>query len=142
MAAEILDPAPEAADENPETTEAYDEALLDMVALEMGAPDPDEFDDAPVAAADEIDAMELPEPMPAEPVTFASETVPWAAPQPLPAQASLQPSLEPSPKPDVEPSLGSTFLAGGFLQKPKPSASDPLAPIRRMSQAEKIAFFS
>ncbi|WP_291686057.1 hypothetical protein [Bradyrhizobium sp.] len=140
MAAEILDPAPEAADENPETTEAYDEALLDMVALEMGAPDPDEFDDAPVAAADEIDAMELPEPMPAEPVTFARETVPWAAPQP--AQASLQPSLEPSPKPDVEPSLGSTFLAGGFLQKPKPSASDPLAPIRRMSQAEKIAFFS
>jgi hypothetical protein len=138
IAAETLDAAPEAADENPETTEAYDEALLDMVALEMGAPDPDDIDDAP----DEIDAMELLEPPPAEPITVARETAPLAAPEPLPVQASLQPSLEPSPKPDVEPSLGSTFLAGGFLQKPKPSASDPLAPIRRMSQAEKIAFFS
>jgi hypothetical protein len=142
MAAETLDLAPEAADESPETTEAYDEALLDMVALEMGAPDPDDIDDAPSAAADEIDAMELLEPPPAKPITVARETVPLAAPEPLPVQASLQPSLEPAPKPDVQPSLGSTFLAGGFLQKPKLSASDPLAPIRRMSQAEKIAFFS
>jgi len=138
MAAETLDAAPEAADESLENNEAYDEALLDMVALEMGAPDPDDIDDAP----DEIDAMELLEPPPAEPITVARETAPLAAPEPLPVQASLQPSLEPSAKPYVEPSLGSTFLAGGFLQKPKPSASDPLAPIRRMSQAEKIAFFS
>jgi hypothetical protein len=27
-------------------------------------------------------------------------------------------------------------------QKPSAAANDPLAPIRRMSQAEKIAFFS
>jgi hypothetical protein len=141
MAAETLDAAPEAADESPETTEAYDEALLDMVALEMGAPDPDDIDDTP-SAADEIDAMELLEPPSAEPVSIARETAPLAAPEPRPVQASLQPSLEPAPKPNVEPSLGSTFLASGFLQKPKLSASDPLAPIRRMSQAEKIAFFS
>jgi hypothetical protein len=40
-----------------------------------------------------------------------------------------------------EASLGSTIIASGILQRPKPP-SDPLAPIRRMSQAEKIAFFS
>jgi hypothetical protein len=41
----------------------------------------------------------------------------------------------------AQPSLGSTIIATGILQRPKVS-SDPLAPIRRMSQAEKIAFFS
>jgi hypothetical protein len=41
----------------------------------------------------------------------------------------------------VEPSLGSTLLANGIVGRPSP-VSDPLAPIRRMSQAEKIAFFS
>ena len=37
MAAETPDAAPEAGDESAEAAEAYDEALLDMVALEMGA---------------------------------------------------------------------------------------------------------
>jgi hypothetical protein len=44
--------------------------------------------------------------------------------------------------PEPEPSLGSTILASGLLQTPRPPANDPLAPIRRMTQAEKIAFFS
>jgi hypothetical protein len=49
----------------------------------------------------------------------------------------------PSPvPPPVEPSLGSTIIATGILQPTRPPANDPLAPIRRMSQAEKIAFFS
>ena len=39
-------------------------------------------------------------------------------------------------------SLGSTIIASGMLRKPADPANDPLAPIRRMSQAEKIAFFS
>jgi hypothetical protein len=39
-------------------------------------------------------------------------------------------------------SLGSTIIASGMLRKPANPANDPLAPIRRMSQAEKIAFFS
>ena len=38
--------------------------------------------------------------------------------------------------------LGSTIIASGMLRKPANPANDPLAPIRRMSQAEKIAFFS
>jgi len=38
--------------------------------------------------------------------------------------------------------LGSTLIANGILRKPNASGPDPLAPIRRLSQAEKIAFFS
>jgi hypothetical protein len=48
----------------------------------------------------------------------------------------------PSPASSPEPSLGATILASGILQKPRAPANDPLAPIRRMTQAEKIAFFS
>lgn len=46
------------------------------------------------------------------------------------------------PKPAYEPSLGSTLLSNGLLQRQQPSGNDPLTPIRRMSQPEKIAFFS
>jgi hypothetical protein len=45
------------------------------------------------------------------------------------------------PKPLPQPSLGSTLLASGMLQRPV-AANDPLTPIRRMTQPEKIAFFS
>jgi hypothetical protein len=41
-----------------------------------------------------------------------------------------------------EPSLGASLIANGIVQRPDTSVADPLAPIRRMSQAEKIAFFS
>ena len=46
------------------------------------------------------------------------------------------------PKPAYEPSLGSTLLSNGLLQRHQVPANDPLSPIRRMSQPEKIAFFS
>ena len=131
MAAEVLDVTPEAADEKPDATEAYDEALLDMVALEMGAPDADDVDHAPEAAADE---MRSPEQPPAEPIFVAPEPEPAAAPEP--------PKVQPSPQPSTERSLGSSLIANGIVRRPLASASDPLAPIRRMSQAEKIAFFS
>jgi hypothetical protein len=42
----------------------------------------------------------------------------------------------------MEVSLGATLIASGVVRKPVLAANDPLAPIRRMSQAEKIAFFS
>ena len=140
--AEMAAEAPEAGDESAEAAEAYDEALLDMVALEMGADDPIDIDDALDTAADEIDAMEVPEPPTVKPVTLAREAAPPVAPEPAPVQPSLQAPPKPAPKPDAAPSIGSTILAGGFLQKPKPSTADPLAPIRRMSQAEKVALFS
>ena len=131
----------EAESETPETGEAYDEALLDRIALEMAAPDPAYVDDAPDAAADEIDAPQPPEPI----VVAETPEETEAAPSP-PVQASLQPALEPlvepSVEPSLEPSLGSSLIARGILRKQASAASDPLAPIRRMSQAEKIAFFS
>jgi hypothetical protein len=55
--------------------------------------------------------------------------------EPVPA-----PKTEPLPQPEPEPSIGSTLLAGGLLKKQ--GANDPLAALRRLSQAEKIALFS
>lgn len=40
------------------------------------------------------------------------------------------------------PSLGDSLIARGIVAPSSHAPSDPLAPIRRMSQAEKIAFFS
>lgn len=151
--------------------EAEDEAILDAIALEMAAPDP-EFDeitepveleaaipepvaaepaalavveepaeDAPIAmdslarltdaiAEAAAEVMEQPAPAMAAAATFG--TAPTATlPMPSPLSASLP-----------EPSLGATILASGILQKPRAAANDPMAPIRRMTQAEKIAFFS
>lgn len=44
-------------------------------------------------------------------------------------------------KPTARSSLGDSLIAHGIVSS-KAATSDPLAPIRRMSQAEKIAFFS
>jgi hypothetical protein len=142
-----LDATLEAADEKLESVEAYDEALLDMVALEMAAPDPADIDDGPDSAADEIPETASP----AEPVMVTDRPEPAELPPVQPSfkpslQDSLQPSLQDSLQPPLQaspqPSLGSSLLAHGIVRKPVSSASDPLAPIRRMSQAEKIAFFS
>jgi hypothetical protein len=117
-----------------------DQAVLDMVALEMAASDQDgqgaylgaELDDGDVfepAPADTSTAVEAPEPV----------AVPAPPPQP---QASLRPAPQASFAPPPQPSIGSALLANGFLEQHRAPANDPLAPIRRMSQAEKIAFFS
>ncbi len=124
MPAETIDATVEAAEVIPEPADAFDaqdEAVLAMVALEMAAPDPDE---ATEPARNESHDAELP---PAEPIVVAEKPAPMAAPavQPLP-----------------EPSLGSSLIANGIVQRPRAPRPDPLAPIRRMSQTEKIAFFS
>ncbi|QWG14959.1 hypothetical protein KMZ29_10035 [Bradyrhizobium sediminis] len=122
-----------------EAADAHDDAILDMIALEMAAEDPCDADDALEMDAGETHVAEL---APADPIVVAEEPEPIAAaaaePQAveLPLQASPEASAEP------EPSLGSTLIASGILQRPKMTACDPFAPIRRMSQAEKIAFFS
>jgi hypothetical protein len=125
--AEAADQTVEAADVTAEAAAAYDDALLDMVALEMAAPDPADTDDTSDTDSDEIHVAESP---PADPIIVAQEPEPTAAP----AQPLAQPSLQLS--------LGSTLIASGIVRRPNASVSDPLAPIRRMSQAEKIAFFS
>jgi hypothetical protein len=131
MPAAALDVTPEAGDENAEATDAYDEALLDMVALEMGAPDPSDTEDTFSIVTDEIHVSEPP---PADPESFAASAEPMVAP--------AQPAIQPSRQPSLEVSLGSSLIANGIVRRPHAAMSDPLAPIRRMSQAEKIAFFS
>jgi hypothetical protein len=105
--------------------DAHDDAVLDMVALEMAAPDCFDTDDPSDSDADEIHVAMSP---PADPESIAQRPEPPAAP------IMIEPSLKPS--------LGSTLIANGIVRRPNAAASDPLAPIRRMSQAEKIAFFS
>jgi len=125
-----------------QAADAHDEAVLDMVALEMAAMDPFDIDNP--TDTDNIEVAALP---PEDPVVVARQPEPPAAPaiapslQPSP-QASPQASREASPEPSPEPSLGSTLIANGILRRPHASGPDPLAPIRRLSQAEKIAFFS
>jgi hypothetical protein len=101
----------------PEPDIAHDEAVLDLIALEMAAPDLDEAD---IAEAYVIQTNSVER-------DIASQTA--EPPQP-----------EPAPIP--QPSLGASLIASGIMLRPDTSTADPLAPIRRMSQAEKIAFFS
>ena len=134
---------PEAAVQNAtQDNEAEDEAVLDMIAMEMGAPDPISDDEIAEAAAEQA---RLAEPAPIAPAIVAEAPEPVAAPAPPPVQQAVQPpppAAAPAPVPAVEVSLGSSLIASGMLRKPVTPANDPLAPIRRMSQAEKIAFFS
>jgi hypothetical protein len=127
--ATIPSPFPVASDQAPaaETVEAAtadDDAVLDMVAFEMAAPDPSDSN---------IDEAYVAESPPADPETVA------ALPEPTPAQP---PAIQPSPQPSHQQSLGSTLIANGIVRRPTAPGADLLAPIRRMSQAEKIAFFS
>jgi len=154
MTAAAPDEAADVMEVTAEAADAHDEAMLELVALEMAAPEGSEIGDAADPDPDEIHAVE---PQPAEPVIVAREAEPIAAPEPRPVmQPSLQPSFEgPVERPlvehspvessletSLEASLGSTLIASGIVRKPSASVSDPLAPIRRMSQAEKIALFS
>jgi hypothetical protein len=97
-----------------DTEAALDDAVLDMIALEMAATDLDEADitDSSVTATNVPEASMYEE-----------------APAPL----------EPDPP---QPSLGASLIANGIVRKGETGAADPLAPLRRMSQAERIAFFS
>ncbi|MBR1214258.1 hypothetical protein [Bradyrhizobium sp. JYMT SZCCT0180] len=142
-----------------EAADAHDEAVLDMIAMEMGAPDPiddDEFvepeiEQAHVAmpmveetrlAEPIIEEARIIEPLPAPPEIIAALPEPMmSAPVAPPVQPPPQPVAAAMPEPALEVSLGSSIIASGIVRRPV-AANDPLAPIRRMSQAEKIAFFS
>jgi len=131
-------------DAAPQDADALDEAVLDMIAMEMGAPDPISDDEIAEAIAEQVAAAE---PAPILPAIVANAPEPVAAPAPPPVQQVLQPpptppAAAPAPAPSVEMSLGSSLIASGMVRRPVTAANDPLAPIRRMSQVEKIAFFS
>ena len=139
-AVELRDLQPEADDPSAETDDGFDDALLDAIALEMAAPQPEDIEDVLQAGGEDMRAAFPPEPLsPArtpEPIALPAER---PAIQPLLQQPSLQ---QPPPQRSRQPSLGSSLIANGIVRKPNAMPTDPLAPIRRMSQAEKIAFFS
>jgi hypothetical protein len=106
----------------------YDDDLLDAIALEMGAPDLDDPEADTIAPF--APAIAEPEPV--------------AAPEVIAETPDTSLFLKPDAAPDEpsEPSLGASLLASGIVERPRLPGIDPLAPIRRMTQAEKIAFFS
>jgi hypothetical protein len=136
----------EAVELTAEAADAHDEAVLDMIAMEMGAPDPfeDEIAEALVAEAHiaepVVEQTQLAEPA-VEPEIVAELPEPMAALVEPPVQPPPQAIAEAVAEPTLEVSLGSSIIASGLVRRPV-AANDPLAPIRRMSQAEKIAFFS
>jgi hypothetical protein len=149
----------ETADIPAEIADADQDAVLDMIALEMAALDPADADEAYDGGSDETD---IAEPQAAEPETIAQmpESEPEIEPEqtvspaiaptmqasieaPVRASTETSPeaSIQTSPQASPHASLGSSLLANGIVQRPL-GASDPLAPIRRLSQAEKVALFS
>jgi hypothetical protein len=128
----------EAVELTAEAADAHDEAVLDMIAMEMGAADPFDADEIAEPVVEEAHGAE---PLPVEPEAVAQLPEPIAAPVEPPVQPAAQPAVA-TPEPALEISLGSSIIASGIVRRPVVAANDPLAPIRRMSQAEKIAFFS
>jgi hypothetical protein len=154
-AAEARDPEPEAADPSAETEDAFDDALLDAIALEMAAPQPEDIDDilqaggeamrAAASAAEPAGDVRTPEliAVAAELPSIQPSLQQTSLQQTSLQQAALQQAaLQQAPPRSRQPSLGSSLIANGIVRKPGAMPTDPLAPIRRMSQAEKIAFFS
>ncbi|WP_213770137.1 hypothetical protein [Bradyrhizobium sp. dw_78] len=154
--AAAAEPVTESVEVSAEAADADDEALLDMIALEMSVVDAS--DDEEEQSAETPAAY----PSPADHSPTMSEVIAYAAelptiqemtaamePSPPPLQPALEPVGERTPEfqvqaaahPSPEPSLGAALVASGIVRKPI-SATDPLAPLRRMSQAEKIALFS
>jgi hypothetical protein len=127
---EVLDPDAE-----------LDFAVLDLVASEMSEPDMAEQDLAEFA-------LEHSDPAPAGLTQAELDMIaaPKLPPQPdrpvRPLVAPVQAAPPAAPVPAPSHSLGAALIAGGLVQRPAPTGPDPLAPIRRLSQAERIAFFS
>lgn len=140
----------------------FDE-IVEPIEMEAAIPEPmpEPMVAEPVAMAaliaPHVEAPVVEEPVAERPIAMESlarltdaiaEAAAEMMEQPAPAMAAAATSGAaptaslPMPSPLPEPSLGATILASGILQKPRPAANDALAPIRRMTQAEKIAFFS
>jgi hypothetical protein len=152
MPVETASASHESAEETSEPADAFDaqdEAMLDLIAAEMAAPDSDEVyvppefrsfenetyeneaygNEAGESDDGEGEAAEL----------FEAEHPSAKQLEPI-AAAPVNVAVEFSTS--EEPSLGSSLLANGIVQRPRASKPGPFAAIRRMSQFEKIAFFS
>jgi len=104
---------------------AQDMAVLDAIALEMAEPDFHRGEQTDLAETASVEVGTI------EPVTVEPVTVDAGA-------ATLASAIAPEPE---QPSLGETLIASGIFSV-RNAANDALAPIRRMTQAERVAFFS
>ncbi|NEV75713.1 hypothetical protein DYI24_01465 [Rhodopseudomonas sp. BR0C11] len=124
---------------------ALQQALSEEIAV---SPEPMTIDDAPASAAEAFEAE--PEPDAAfEPVGEIGEAAPMEAmAEPVAIHAAAAPvamataAVAGEVAAAAPASLGAAAIASGAVAAPPPMRSDALVPIRRMSQAEKIAFFS
>jgi hypothetical protein len=121
----------ESADLDDETMQ--DMAVLDAIALEMAEPEMTEPEPASPGLAEPAQVIEpdFAAPVAAEP----------AIAEPITVEPAPETALAPEPEPKAPSSLGASLIASGIIARPS-STHDALAPIRRMSQAERIAFFS
>lgn len=132
---------------------AHDDAVLDLIAMEMemeqpDLPDPD-TDRSVSTASDstsidghDLDVMRAPERSQAAinpSADAAAQDVGRLAATASAAASGIAMSVD---KTSTPPSLGAALIANGMVPRPLVNGPDPLAPIRRMSQAERIAFFS
>lgn len=124
-------------------------ALQQALSEEIGvSPEPMAIDDTPTSAAEAFDAEPEPEPAfdpvgeigEAAPVVAMAESIAIHA---AAAPAAMAMAAVPGEAVAAAPaSLGAAAIANGAVAAPPPMRSDALVPIRRMSQAEKVAFFS
>jgi hypothetical protein len=149
-AVESAPPAPEtkavepvAAEAQPVARQAVVEASVAPVE-ELRAPEPAPVvQDLPIAALEIVESLaDVAEP---EPLIDAEPEPPVAAEpeQPVAIEAEAPIAAEPEAPPRPAPSsLGQAALESGLVAAAPGKYAHVLAPIRRMSQAEKIAFFS
>ena len=117
--APVADPAPEAVID----TVADDGSLMD----EAITPDSQQVLPEPVAVAQPNIVMTAPA------FEVMDGTVADSAPEPIAEEQTIS---------TLGSTLGASLIASGVIARPAAPRSDPLASIRRMSLAEKVAFFS
>jgi hypothetical protein len=126
---------------------AQDMAILDAIALEMAEPDFVGSDraDTQLAESDLAVPPQVIEAETGERGMVESASVEPVAAEPataIPDSVALASEIFVAPKPQPEePSLGATLIASGILSN-RSAANDALAPFKRMTQAERVAFFS
>jgi hypothetical protein len=123
---------------------AQDMAVLDAIALEMAEPEIAGFDLAEPSQTIEPDMVKPSQTVEPNMVessqTVESDRVEPAIVEQVP-ETAIAPEQNPEPQTPSQPSLGAALIASGILSRSS-AAQDTLAPLRRMTQAERIAFFS
>lgn len=98
--------------------DADDIAVLDMIAMEMAAEDPEDIEDTPPFAAAATDIY------------------------PAPIESPARENLRLDSEMHSHASLGAALLANGTIRQPGLPGTGRFAAIQRLSQAEKVALFS